>query len=111
MTNVFFILFNRISFDVAAIAHPIPCFDMPVFSWAFITCGKKKTPLDNIQLCEHHFSRGNVSFEITYNKRLLSDWSLIKENVLKMHRSFKSSYEAGVYLGKFLSLGEVGHGQ
>ncbi len=78
-------------------------------SGAFIACGKKKTPLDNIQLCEHHFSKGNVSFEITYNKRLLSDWSLIKENVLAMHHSFKSSHEAELYLRKFLPLGEVGH--
>ncbi|MCB1783392.1 MAG: hypothetical protein KDI13_05300 [Alphaproteobacteria bacterium] len=68
---------------------------------SFIRCSKKTDADDPVQICEHLFNIGQTSLSISYDKRLLPEWKLIKKNVWAMYESFKSPKTAIAYITEF----------
>jgi len=66
-------------------------------SGSFISCAEKQYDPANPQ-CTHYFYKDKFRFRITYNKKFLPDWKLIKINVLEMFESFNSRETATVYV-------------
>lgn len=71
-------------------------------SGSFIMCSKKQAD-NEVPLCQHIFSIGDASIKIRYNKQLLPDWEIIKENVSDMYESFFSKESALIYVQNLIS--------
>ncbi len=74
---------------------------------SYIRCTKKQTADDPVSLCKHKFGIGKMSFSITYDKRLLPDWKIIKTNVVAMYESFKAPDTARAYIQQFYPDNEI----
>lgn len=64
----------------------------------FINCTGKRHKDDDSQICTHYFSQNDYRFRVSYNKKILSDWKLIKSNVLALFDSFESRETATAYI-------------
>ena len=67
----------------------------------FISCSEKTDRDDPVQTCKHVFLTGKTYFKISYDRRLLPEWKLIKNNVVEMFNSFQSADTAAAYIQQF----------
>ncbi len=59
---------------------------------SYITCSKPRDSV--VPQCTHYFYDHNFKYDISYDRRLLPDWRIIRKNVLSMMRSFESKESA-----------------
>ena len=64
---------------------------------SFISCAEKQYEPANPQ-CSHYLFSGSFFLKITYSKKFLPDWKLIKGNALGLFESFKSREAATAYV-------------
>tara|TARA_R110000772_G_scaffold58608_1_gene132903 strand:- start:611 stop:1318 length:708 start_codon:yes stop_codon:yes gene_type:complete len=67
---------------------------------SFISCAEKQYEPSNPQ-CTHYLFSGDYFLKITYSKKFLPDWKLIKTNALALFDSFKSREAATAYVQQF----------
>ena len=68
----------------------------------FVSCTEKQAET-SVPQCSHTFYYDGFYFDISYAKKNLPDWKLIKTNVLKLYNSFKTPQTALAYIQKFTS--------
>lgn len=67
----------------------------------FVRCDDPQYPGDEIMLCRYHFYYEDLSFRITFDRRFLPEWHVIKSNAIALYESFKSPETAADYFAQF----------
>lgn len=69
---------------------------------SYVNCSKNYAD-EVVPHCEHHFWDERFVYKVTYDKRLLPEWRLIRENVVALMASFRSEESARVFLADQIS--------
>lgn len=69
---------------------------------SYISC-RKEYAEGVVPYCAHHFWDNRFDYKVSYDKRLLPEWRLIRENVLALMGSFESEEAARAFIADQIS--------
>ena len=67
----------------------------------YIQCSERERAVDPLSRCTLRFYYNNNYLTVSFDKRLLRAWKIIKQNVLSLYDSFKSPEAAKAYVSQF----------